>query len=66
MAPFTHVKVFSATKLTERNELGEVITRWIREHPEVDVVDKEVRLSSDDQFHCLSITLFYRVATPAR
>ncbi len=64
MAPFTHVKVFSATKLAERNELGEVITRWLKEHPEFDIVDKEVRLSSDDQFHCLTITFFYNI--PAR
>ena len=63
MVHFTHVKVFSATKLAERNELGEVITRWIKDHPEVDIVDKEVRLSSDDQFHCLTITLFYCVPT---
>jgi hypothetical protein len=30
----------------------------------VDVVDREVLLSSDNQFHCLSIVLFYNVKAP--
>src|SRR5262249_47989971 len=31
---FTGVKVFSATKAREREELGENVTQWIRTHPE--------------------------------
>ena len=58
--PFTGVKVFSATKAREREELGESISNWIRDNPRVEIVDREVRQSSDEQFHCLSITLFYR------
>jgi hypothetical protein len=57
---FTGVKVFSATKAKERDELGDVVTRWIRSNPDVEIVDREVRQSSDDEFHCLSIILFYR------
>ena len=30
---FTGVKVFSATKAREREELGENVTRWIRANP---------------------------------
>lgn len=56
---FTGVKVFSATKAKEREHLGEVITEWIRKHPEYEVVDKAVRQSSDNEFHCLSFTIFY-------
>jgi hypothetical protein len=40
--------------------MGETITRWLAEHPRLEVVDKQVRQSSDQEFHCLSITLFYR------
>jgi hypothetical protein len=40
--------------------MGEAIGRWIADHPELEVVDREVRLSSDRQFHCLSIVVFYR------
>lgn len=57
---FEGVKVFSATKVRERQMLGETITEWIRQHPEYEVVEQETTQSSDDEFHCLSITLFYR------
>ncbi|HVV87491.1 MAG TPA: hypothetical protein VHE35_30830 [Kofleriaceae bacterium] len=56
----TGVKVFSATKAKERELLGEVITEWIRNNQNVDIVDKIVTQSSDSEFHCLTITLFYR------
>jgi hypothetical protein len=36
-----------------------VITRWLQDNPRARVVDKIVTQSSDSQFHCLSITLFY-------
>ncbi len=54
------VKVFSATKAAEREALGDRVTRWLGEHPEVTVVDTLVQQSSDNQFHCLSIIVFYR------
>ena len=56
----TGVKVFSATKAKERELLGELITDWIRSHPDHEIVDKIVTQSSDSEFHCLTITLFYR------
>jgi hypothetical protein len=55
------VKVFSATKARERTRLGEDVTAWIAEHPELVVVDKVVTQSSDSEFHCLSIILFLGV-----
>ncbi len=61
---FTGVKVFSATKAKEREELGETVTRWIRSNPDCEVVDRVVTQSSDNEFHCLTIVLFYR-ARPA-
>ena len=60
MEQFDGVKVFSATKAKERDELGETITRWLRGNPELQVVDRVVSQASDDEFHCLSIVLFYR------
>jgi hypothetical protein len=57
---FTGVKVFSATKAKEREELGESVTRWLRSNTDLEVVDRVVRQSSDDEFHCLTIVLFYR------
>jgi hypothetical protein len=60
MQQFTGVKVFSATKAKERDELGETVTRWLRSNTEVEVVDRVVTQSSDDEFHCLTIVLFYK------
>lgn len=57
---FTGVKVFSATKAKDRDELGETVTRWLRSNADLEVVDRVVTQSSDDEFHCLTIVLFYR------
>ena len=58
---FTGVKVFSTTLARDRENMGENITKWLKENPQADVVDKIVTQSSDKEFHCLTITLFYRL-----
>ena len=57
---FTGVKVFSTTLARDRENMGENITKWLKENSSLDVVDKVVTQSSDKEFHCLTITLFYR------
>ena len=57
MAKYDGVKVFSATKAREREELGERTTEWLRNN-KVEVVDTIVTQSSDREFHCLTITVF--------
>ena len=57
---FSGLKIFSATKAKEREELGEHVTRWVRSNADLEVVDRVVRQSSDNEFHCLTIVLFYR------
>ena len=54
-------KVFTATKAKDREELGDVLTRWIRDNPRAKILDKIVTQSSDSEFHCLSITVFYEM-----
>jgi hypothetical protein len=54
-------KVFTATKAKDREELGEVLTRWIRDNPRARILDKIVTQSSDSEFHCLTITIFYEL-----
>lgn len=56
---FTGVKVFSATKQRDRDYLGEIVTDWLRAHPNAEIVDKVVTQSSDSEFHCVTITLFF-------
>lgn len=57
---FTGVKVFSTTLARDREAMGESITKWLRENARLQIVDKVVTQSSDKEFHCLSITLFYK------
>lgn len=57
---FTGMKIFSTTLARDREAMGDNITRWVRDNPQVEIVDKIVTQSSDKEFHCLTITLFYR------
>ena len=57
---FTGVKVFSATKAKEREELGEQVSRWLKSNQDLEIVDKVVSQSSDNEFHCYSLILFYK------
>lgn len=63
---FDRVKVFSATTLSQRHALGEEVTRWMAEHPEIKIVDLVVVQSSDAEFHCLTICVFYRLRSESR
>jgi hypothetical protein len=58
--PFNGVKVFSATMAQQRDRLGEMVTEWIAGHPQCQVTDLVVTQSSDAEFHCITITIFYR------
>lgn len=60
MAVWSGVKVFCATRHSERAVLGETITEWLVKNPDIEVVDRVVTQSSDSEFHCISITLFYK------
>ncbi len=57
---FTGIKVFSTTLARDREIMGENITKWLKENPNAEIVDKVVTQSSDKEFHCLTITFFYR------
>ncbi len=58
MIQFSAVKVFSTTLVRDRDVMGEHITQWLREHPELTPVETEVTQSSDQEYHCLTVTLF--------
>ena len=53
------VKVFTATKAMEREGLGERITEWLRQSPPSEITDVQVTQSSDDEFHCLTISFLF-------
>ena len=56
---FNGVKVFSATIVADRDQLGEKVTAWIANHAECKVTDIVITQSSDEAFHCIAITVFY-------
>jgi hypothetical protein len=57
---FNGVKVFSATMFQQRAQLGDVVTAWIAAHPAFEIADIVVTQSSDDEFHMLALSVFYR------
>ena len=56
---FNGVKIFSSTMVADRRQLGERVTEWIANHPQHNVRDIVVTQSSDEAFHCLTMTVFY-------
>jgi len=58
-AQATGCRVFSATRSYDREHLGEKVTEWIRAN-NVEIVDTWVTQSSDNAYHCITCTVFYR------
>lgn len=56
---FNGVKVFSATMVVDREQLGEKVTEWIAAHPACTINEIVVTQSSDNDFHCIAISVFY-------
>ena len=57
---FNGVKVFSATMVADRDQLGEKVTAWIAGNKDSKkVTDIVITQSSDEAFHCIAITVFY-------
>lgn len=56
---FNGVKVFSATMVADRDQLGEKVSAWMNTHSNLKVTDIVVTQSSDEAFHCIAITVFY-------
>lgn len=59
MNKFNGCKVFSATMVEQRQQLGETVTTWLAAHPTYEVADIMVTQSSDQAFHCIAITVWY-------
>ena len=56
---FNGVKVFSATMVADREQLGEKVTMWMANNPDKKVTNVVVTQSSDEAFHCIALTVFY-------
>lgn len=58
-AKWDGVKVFSATKMQDRDRLGETVTDWFERNRHLEPVETVVTQSSDESFHCVTISVFY-------
>jgi hypothetical protein len=56
---FNGVKVFSATMVADRDQLGEKVSAWMAANSHLKVTDIVVTQSSDEAFHCIAITVFF-------
>lgn len=56
---FNGVKIFSATMVADRDQLGEKVSAWMKNNPHLKVTDIVVTQSSDEAFHCIAITVFF-------
>ncbi len=56
---FNGVKVFSATMVADRDQLGEKVTAWMTNNPQLRVTDIVITQSSDEAFLCIAITVFF-------
>lgn len=66
---FNGVKVFSATMVAQREQLGEVVSKWIASKKSTqgfEIVDIVQSQSSDEAFHCIAITVFYNEPRKAK
>lgn len=54
------VKVFSASLAKDRNALGDVVTDWLQNNRNLEVYERQVLQSSDSEFHCVTIVLWWR------
>ncbi|MCU0913006.1 MAG: hypothetical protein MUC88_00410 [Planctomycetes bacterium] len=57
MGKYDTIKVFSATKARDREQLGQRVADWLGSWGG-SIVDTRVLQSSDREFHCLSIIVF--------
>jgi hypothetical protein len=63
--PISVFKVFSATKARDRETLGDRISAWIEANPQLRVLTTVLSLTSDREFHCLSMVLICTESQPA-
>jgi hypothetical protein len=56
---FNGVKVFTGATELQRKRLGDVVTDWLATHESLRIVDMCVMQTSDSEYHCVTITIFY-------
>lgn len=57
---FDGMMMLSASKHAEREKMGAEVTAWRQRNPTLEIVDVRTLQSSDSEFHCVTIIIFYK------
>lgn len=57
---FDGLKMFSASKHADREKMGAEVTTWRQQNPNVAITEVRMLQSSDNEFHCVTIAIFYK------
>lgn len=57
---FDGMEIFSASKHEDRSRLGKAVTEWRGRNPTYNITDVRFTQSSDNEFHCVTIAVFYK------
>lgn len=57
---FDGMVIFSASKHSERGSLGSDVTAWRQRNPTMTIVEVRTMQSSDNEFHCVTVIVFYK------
>ncbi len=57
---FDGMVIFSASKHSDREKMGADVTTWRRHNTGVTIVEVRTMQSSDNEFHCVTVVIFYK------
>ncbi len=57
---FDGMEIFSASKHMDREKLGKNVTEWRARNPTFVITDVRFTQSSDNEFHCVTVAVFYK------
>lgn len=57
---FDGMVIFSASKHVDREKMGADVTNWRQRNPALQIVEVRTLQSSDNEFHCVTIIVFYK------
>lgn len=57
---FDGMVIFSASKHADREKMGADVTAWRRNNASATITDVRTMQSSDNEFHCVTVVIFYK------
>jgi len=57
---FDGMAMFSVSKHVDREKMGDDVTAWRKRNPTFVITDVRLTQSSDNEYHCVTIAIFYK------